>query len=80
MRAHPLGARHQDGGIQGHLLKAWRASCGMAKKSPSSHRDISHLPKKKKVNLYHRTVSLGAYVQVSQTGQDANPHSTILAV
>ena len=51
----------------------------------------SHLPateifhiyqkkKKKKVNLYHRTVSLGAYVQVSQTGQDANPHSTILAV
>ena len=49
----------------------------------------SHLPateifhiyqKKKKVNLYHRTVSLGAYIQVSRTGQGANPHSTILAV
>ena len=48
----------------------------MAKKSSSSHRDISNLPKKKK----SQPVSLGAYVQVNQIGQDADSHSTILAV
>ena len=51
----------------------------MAKKSSSSHRDISNLPKKKKKKK-SQPVSLGAYVQVNQIGQDADSHSTILAV
>lgn len=77
MRAHPLGARHRDGDSQGHEQSDAQATClKHGEQAVACLR--SHLPateifqiyqkNKKKVNLYHRTASLGAYVQVSQTG------------
>ena len=89
MSTHLLGARHQDGGSQDHEQSDALAIClKLGEQAVAWLR--SHLPateifqiypkKKKKVNLYHRTASLGAYVQANQIGQDADSHSTILAV
>ena len=86
MSIHPLGARHQDGGSQDHEQSDALAIClklgGQAVAWLRSHlpaTEIFQIYQKKKKKK-SQPVSLGAYVQVNQIVQDADSHSTILAV